>query len=152
MRGRWRAFVLVSLLAVCWGLAGYLLTKPTDHHDYRKAAVQAAQSAYGAMETVRLTSEAKLDGRLLSPYVTTMMDDARKALAGAAKKFASQAPPDDVTITMRDRLAPLLVAAGARLGDAQNAVEDHDDPALRGLLDPLGQVARELSDFLKAYA
>jgi hypothetical protein len=151
VRGRWWAFALVVVLAACWGGAGYLLTKPTDHHDYRKAAVQAAQSAYGAVETVRLTGEAELDGRLFPPYVATMMNDARKALAGAAKKFTSQAPPDDVTIQMRDRLAPLLVAADARLGDAQNAAEGNDDQALRELLDPLGRIAEQLSDFLEAY-
>jgi hypothetical protein len=151
VRGRWWAFVLVSLLAVCWGVFGYLLTKPTDHHDYRKAAVQAAQSAYNAVGTVRLTGEAELDGRLFPPYVTTMLDDARQALAGAAKEFTAEAPPDDATTRMRDQLAPLLTAANARIGDAQSATEDNDDQALREALDELAQLAEQLSDFLEAY-
>jgi hypothetical protein len=151
VRGRWRAFVLVSLLAVCWGVVGYFLTKPTDHHDYRKAAVQAAQSAYDAVGTARLTGEAEMEGRLFPPYVTTMLDDARKALAGAAKQFTAKAPPDETTTTMRDRLAPLLSAANALLGEAQSATEDDDDQALRKALDSLEPLGEQLSDFIEAY-
>jgi hypothetical protein len=151
VRGRWWTFVLVSLLAICWGLVGYLLTKPTDHHDYRKAAVQAAQSAYNAVGTVRLTGEAELDGRLFPQYVTTMVDDARTALAGAAKRFTAKAPPDETTTRMRDQLAPLLVAANARIGDAQSATEDDDDQALKEALDALNPIADQLSGFLEAY-
>jgi hypothetical protein len=151
VRGRWWAFVLVSLLAVCWGVVGYLLTKPTDHHDYRKAAVQAAESAYNAVATVRLTGEAELDGRLYPPYVATMLDDARKALAGAAKQFTAESPPDQTTTRMRDRLGPLLVTASAALGEAESAVQDSDDQALRAAIDALDQVGEQLSDFLEAY-
>jgi hypothetical protein len=142
---------VVSLLAVCWGVVGYLQTKPTDHHDYRKAAVQAAESAYNAVATVRLTGEAELAGRVFPPYVATMMDDARQALAGAAKQFTAEAPPDQTTTQMRDRLGPLLVAANARLGEADSAVQDGDDQALREAVDALDQVGEQLSDFLEAY-
>lgn len=151
MRGRWWAFVLVSLLAVCWGVVGYLLTKPTDHHDYRKAAVQAAESAYNAVATVRLTGEAELDGRLFPPYATTMLDDARQALAGAAKQFTAEAPPDDTTTQMRDQLGPLLVAANAALGEVESALQDNDDRELREAIDALDQLGGQLSDFLEAY-
>jgi hypothetical protein len=151
VRGRWWAFVLVSLLAVCWGVVGYYLTKPTDHHDYRKAAVQAAQSAYDAVGTVRLTGEAELDGRLFPQYVTTMLDDARQALAGAAKQFTAKAPPDNSTTKMRDQLAPLLTAGNALLGDVESATEDNDDQALRKALDQLEPLGEHLSDFLEAY-
>jgi hypothetical protein len=151
VRGRWWAFVLVSLLAVCWGVVGYLLTEPTDHHDYRKAAVQAAESAYGAVTTVRLTGEAELAGRVFPPYVATMMDDARQALAGAAKQFTGEAPPDASTTQMRDRLGPLLVAANATLGEAESAVQDNDDRALRAAIEALDQLGGQLSDFLEAY-
>ncbi len=132
-------------------MVGYLLTKPTDHHDYRKAAVQAAESAYNAVATVRLTGEAELAGRVIPPYVTTMVDDARRALAGAAKQFTGEAPPDATTTQMRDRLGPLLVAANAVLGEAESALQDNDDQALRSAIDALDQLSGRLSDFLEAY-
>jgi hypothetical protein len=151
VRGRWWSFVLVSALAVCWGVVGYYLTKPTDHHDYRKAAVQAAQSAYDAVGTVRLTGEAELDGRLFPQYVTTMLDDARQALAGAAKQFTAEVPPDETTTKMRDQLAPLLANANVLLGDVESANEDNDDDALGKALDALEPLGEQLSDFLEAF-
>jgi hypothetical protein len=132
-------------------MAGYLLTKPTDHHDYRKAAVQAAESAYSAVATTRLAGEAELDGRLLPPYLTTILDDARQSLAGAAKQFTAVSPPDGRTTEMRDRLGPLLVTANAQLGEVESAVEEGDRPALRAALRAAAQLAEQLSDFLGAY-
>jgi hypothetical protein len=151
VRARWWGFVLVVLLVLCWGGFGYLMTKPTDHHDYRKAAVQAAESAYDSVGTVRLTVEASLDGRTFPPYVTSMMDDAREALAGAAKQFTAKAPPDEQTRTMRDRLGPLLLAANVRLGETEQAVEDGDDQAVREAVDRLHPLGEQLSDFIEAY-
>jgi hypothetical protein len=151
MRARWWGFVIVVLLVLCWGGIGYLMTKPTDHHDYRKAAVQAAESAYDSVGTVRITVEASLDGRTFPTYVTSMMDDAREALAGAAKQFTAKAPPDEVTTKMRDQLGPLLVAANAQLGEVEQAVDDGDDQAVREAVEQLEPLGEQLSDFIEAY-
>jgi hypothetical protein len=149
VRARGWALLLLTLLAAAWGGAGYLMTKPIDHHDYRVAAVQSAQSAYNSVATVAVTGAAKLDGRVFAPYLSTVLDDARKALAGAAKQFADQAPPTVATAAMRDQLGPLLLTASSTVGEVQRAAADRDDRALRQALRSLDPVARELSKFIE---
>jgi hypothetical protein len=149
VRARGWAKLLLALLAVGWAGAGYLMTKPTDYHDYRVAAVQSAQSAYNSVATVAVTGAAKLDGRVFAPYLSTVLDDARKALAGAAKQFAKQAPPTVATVAMRDQLGPLLLTASSTVGDVERAAADRDDRALRQALRSLDAVGRDLSKFIE---
>jgi hypothetical protein len=140
---------LLALLAVAWGGVGYLMTKPTDYHDYRVTAVQSAQSAYNAVATVAVTGAAELDGRVFEPYLSSVLGDARKALAGAATQFAELAPPDDLTTAMRDQLGPLLLTANSTVGDVERAAADQDDQALRQALRSLDPVADQLSSFIE---
>ena len=142
---------MVAGVAVLWGGAGYLMTKPTDPHDYRTTTVQSAQSAYDAVATARLAVRAKLDRRVLGPYVTSVLDDSRDALAGAAKQLTGEAPADPAGAALRDRLHTLLTAADAGLGDLQRATDDRDDAALRSALDALGPVADSLADFVEEH-
>ena len=151
MRARWWAALLVALVVGAWGVGGYLVTKPTDFHDYRKTAVQAAQSAYGAVTTARLTGEARGDARLYRRYAGTMLDDARDALAGAAKQFSATAPPDDVTNAIREQLAPLLVDADTTLGAVERALDDEDDAALAAAVAALEPVGEALADFIEEH-
>ncbi|GAB2923297.1 hypothetical protein GCM10027280_07980 [Micromonospora polyrhachis] len=151
MRTRWWAALLIALVVGVWGVGGYLATTPTDRHDYRKTAVQAAQSAYGAVTTARLTAEGRADARLYRRYAGTMLDDARDALAGAAKQFSATTPPDDVTTGIRAQLAPLLVDADTALGAVERAVDDEDDAALRAAVTALEPVGTALADFIEAH-
>ena len=137
----WAATGLVAV-ALAWGGAGYLATKPVDFHDYRVAAVGAAQSAYDALATALLTGGALLAGRVTQPYADTMLDDARSALAGAAKQFTDVAPPDDRTEAMRDRLGPLLVRANAVLPGRSSDLT-------RGALDAIRPVQAGLYRFIE---
>jgi hypothetical protein len=115
----WTATGLATV-ALIWGGAGYLLTRPTDFHEYRVTAVGSAQSAYNALATARLTGQALENGRVTTPYAQSVYDDAREALAGAAKEFAAVSPPDDRTTALRDELAPLLTGASTALTDIED--------------------------------
>jgi hypothetical protein len=126
MRARTWAAVGVAVVAVTWAGMGYLSTKPTDFHTYRVAAVGAAQSAYGGLATAQITSRALADGEVTGPYATSVLDDAREALAGAVKRLAAESPPDPPTTAMRDELGPLLLDTDRALStmeDAATAVE-----------------------------
>jgi hypothetical protein len=118
----WAATGLCGL-ALIWGGAGYLSSRPTDFHDYRVAAVGAAQSAYDAVATAELTAKALLAAKVTDPYAESMFTDSRAALAGAAKQFAGVSPPDDRTRAMRDTLGPLLMTANTVLSSLE------DDPS-----------------------
>jgi hypothetical protein len=142
--------VAVAALLV-WALFGYYVTKPTDFHDYRKEAVQAAQSAYYSVWTAERTIQAQLDGRTFDTYLRNALDDAVKATAGAAKRFAGKAPVDTATTRMRDQLGPLLLTATRTLGDVQMAEQSGDQTALRRSIQALRPVGDRLSDFIESY-
>jgi hypothetical protein len=148
MRARsWAAAGLV-VLAIGWGGAGYLATKPTDFHDYRTAAIGAAQSAYTALTTAELTGRAVLADRIPGPYAASMLDDCRSALAGAAKRFTAVAPPDPRTTAMRATLGPLLSSANSVLGDIETAL---DAGPLQERLDAARAIADDLDAFIEAH-
>jgi hypothetical protein len=148
-----RAFAaaVVAVVTLAWAGFGYYLTKPTDFHTYRKAAVQSAQSAYNALGTARLTGQAALDDRLTSAYVAVTLRSARTAVAGAAKSFADVSPPDERTRAMRDQLGPLLVAASADLAGIQDATANDDDAALGAAVDAAAKTSQALDAFLEAH-
>ncbi|MEV4759243.1 hypothetical protein AB0J86_29670 [Micromonospora sp. NPDC049559] len=151
MRARWWAVLPVAAVVAVWGVGGYLSTSPTDRQDYRKTAVRSAQSAYNAVGTARLAGRARLDGRLPGPYVTSTLDDARAALAGAAKRFAGTAPPDEPSAALQARLHPLLTSADVALGRLERATEEGDTAATRAAVDALEPVAAGLSGFVEEH-
>lgn len=144
---RWATAVAV-VLALLWGGAGYLVTRPTTFHDYRVTAVGAARSAYNALATARLTGSARLDRRVTAPFLESVLGDCREAVAGAAKRFTGESPPDTRTAAMRDELGPLLVRASAALDGMERA---GDDAALRAALGPVAAAAEEVDGFLEAH-
>jgi hypothetical protein len=139
------------VLALLWGGAGYLATKPTSFHDYRVTAVNAAQSTYNALATARLTATARLDRRATGPFLDSVLGDCRDAVAGAAKRFAGVSPPDQRTAAMRDELGLLLVQASAALDGVEKAAADRDDDALRGAVPPVAAVAERVDAFIEAH-
>jgi hypothetical protein len=147
---RWLV-VVASLVSVAWGVWGYYLVKPADYHDYRTAAVHAAQSADDAARTVVLTGRADLAGNTLPTYVRSVLDTAQNSTGGAAKQLTSQAPPDAASVAIRDRLGPLLLAAQRDIGDAALADDRADHDALRAALRRLEADGAGLDDFIEAY-
>ncbi|WDZ82760.1 hypothetical protein [Micromonospora cathayae] len=142
---------LLVLLALCWGGTGYAATRPTDAHDYRRAAIEAARSAYDVTVTVRLVGSARAAGRLPLPYTVATLNDGRSALAGAAQRLVVARPVDDATARIRDRLGPLLLAAAAGLDDLRRAVRAPDLAALTGAVAALAPVGTALAAFLAEY-
>jgi hypothetical protein len=142
---------MALVLALAWGTWGYYASKPTDVHDYRQVAVQSAQSAYYSVSTMELTVGAQLDGNTLDPYVRSALDESTRAVAGAAKRFAGEAPVDAATTQMRDQLGPLLLATTRALGDLQMAEQSGDDQALRRCVEALRPIADRLSEFIESH-
>jgi hypothetical protein len=136
---------VVAVVAVLWGGMGYLATRPADFHDYRTMTVSAAQEAYAAMATARLTASARADNRVTRQYAEAILDDSRKALAGAERDFARQGPPDDGSEQLRDELDPLLDKAEQAL----DRLDDADDQEeLRAAADDATAVADGLNNYI----
>jgi acyl-CoA reductase-like NAD-dependent aldehyde dehydrogenase len=138
--------VLVALVLLWAGLA-YDLSRPSDQSTYHRAVVQVAESAHDGVRTGWLVGREELSGRVFGTFVTATFDDAEKAVAGASKQFAGEAPPDEASTRLRDQLSPMLQSAARLLGDASQA---SDDNALREAVDALGKLADQLDAFVEA--
>jgi hypothetical protein len=140
--------VAVGAVVLLWAGLAYHLSRPDDYRHYTRTMVQVAQAAHDAAQTGRLVAQQQLAGRVTGRYATAAYDDATKGVAGAAKKFAGQGPPDDASRRLRDQLSPLLGGTVAALGDTAQA---GDDSARRAAADHLGELAGQLGDFVEAY-
>ena len=146
-----RLIIVAAVALVSWGIWGYFLVKPVDHHDFRTAAVHAAQSTDDTVQTVLLAGQAELSGQVLPTYLQAVLDDSQDTLGGAAKRLTGYAPPDAATARMRDQLGPLILAAQRGVGDVTRADRTGDDTALRAALTDLDGVGQRLGDFVEAY-
>jgi hypothetical protein len=146
--GRWVAGGVVVVLL--WAGLAYC-AGPPDSHEYRRTAVQAAQSALNAVRTAALTGVAHRDGKLIDPYESTLLDDATGAVAGAQSQLAAQAPPDPDTRRVRDQLAPLLGDAARRVSDLELALSSGDGAAAQEQVTALGNLGKQLDDFVARY-
>ncbi len=149
---KWRGWwALVTALVLVWGTFGYFATKPTDVHDFRKTAVQSAQSAYFSVSTADIAVRAHLAGKTLDTYLRAALDDATKGVSGAAGEFANEQPVDQATTRLRDELAPLLSAAVRALHDLRKAEQAGDDAALRRYDEQLRPLRTKLDRFIERH-
>jgi hypothetical protein len=142
------AIAAVALLALWAGFA-FDLSRPADATDYRRTAVQVAQSAHDAASTAALIARQQLQGRVFGTFATSAYQDAAEAAAGAAKKITGHPPPDRDAARLRDRIAGLVQATVRDLGAAVRATDaaalraaaaglERSAQALRALLTELG--------------
>jgi hypothetical protein len=143
-----RAAIGVTAVGLLWAGLAYTVSRPVDADGYLRTALQVAASAHDAAATGGLTARQQLDGKVFAAFTVAAYDDATKALAGAAKKLADQAPPDDASTRLRDRLAPLVQTTERDLGDAAEA---DDDDALRAAITGLDDVAGRLNDLIEQH-
>jgi hypothetical protein len=149
---KWRNWwALPVVVVLIWGLFSYFAIKPTDAHDFRKTAVQAAQSAYFSISTADLAVRQYLAGRTLDTYLQAALDDATKGVSGAASEFASEQPVDPYTTRLRDQLTPLLSASVRAMQDLRTAEQAGDTAALRRYDKELRPLRTKLNRFIERY-
>jgi hypothetical protein len=142
-----RLVVVLAALLLLWAGLAYDVTRPTDYSAYHRTVVQVAESAHDGVRTGWLIGREQLADRVFGTFVTVAFDDATKAVSGASKEFAAEAPPDEASTRLRDELSPLLESAVRLLADASEAA---DDNALRTAVDELGKLADQLDAFVEA--
>jgi hypothetical protein len=79
---------VASGLVLVWAVLAYLGSQPTDEHEYRRTAAQAAEVALSSVRTVVLAGDAALRGRTPDPYLSTVADDAVGSIAVAPQDAA----------------------------------------------------------------
>ena len=111
------------------------------------AYARACACASGAATGV-LIGRQQLDQQVFAAFAVSAYEDAGQTLAGAQKKLADTPPPDEESAGLRDRLAPVVLAAVHDLGDAAEA---SDDGALRAAVDALSHDAQQLDTFIEEH-
>jgi hypothetical protein len=144
-----RGWVGVGAVAVVVWLGLAYCATPPDAHEYRETAVQQAQAALGAVRTVAVAGAAAHDGRLLPPYLSTVIDNAAGSVASAQRQLDAQPPPDAGSSALRDQLAPLLLDAARQIAGLDLALSGSGDVAAR--LDALARLGDRLADFAERY-
>src|SRR5690349_18498868 len=147
-KGRWVAAGVVLVLV--WAALAYCAGPPSGH-GYRRTAVQVAQAALDAVRTAALAGDADLDGKLLDPYQSVVLDDALGAVAGAQSQLAAESPPDADTRRMRDQLVPLLTDATRQLVDLVLTLAGGDQASARARTGDLHHLGDQLDDFVARY-
>jgi hypothetical protein len=143
-----RLMIALGAVLALWVGFAVTVTAPPDRSDYRRTAVQAAESARDAAGTGALVAQTQLDGDAFGTFVGTAYDDATRTVAGAAKQIAGQPPPDDASAQLRDEVLPLVQEAVHALGDASRATSM---ATLRAALAALNDVAGKLADIVDKY-
>ncbi|MFJ7216575.1 hypothetical protein [Amycolatopsis sp. NPDC098790] len=123
---------------------------PTSADDYRNVALTAAEQALSQVRTTELMVTADIDGKVLAPYRSTVLWQARDALATAADDFTAEEIPDTASISLHDECAPLLTEAGADIA-AVTAAADAGPDAERVVSARLHKTGELLAGFLERH-
>ncbi len=150
MRTR-RGWVLAGAVALALWLGLAYCAAPPDPREYRRAAVEQAQAALGAVRTVALAGAAARDGRLVPPYLSTVIDDAAGSVASTQRQLDAHAPPDAGTGAMRDQLAPLLLDASGQIAALDRALSGGASADGTAGLDGLAHTGDRLAAFVERY-
>jgi phage gp29-like protein len=143
----YRAAIALAAVLLLWAGFALSVTAPPDRSDYRRTAVQAAESARDAASTGALIARQQIDHDVFGTFATAAYDDATRTVAGAAEQIAAQSPPDAASADLRDSVLPLVQEAVRALGDAARATTR---AALRAAQAALDDVAGQLGDLIEA--
>ncbi len=129
----------------------YVSSTPPSYRGYEQSAAQAADDALSAVLSARLVSRARLDGKILGPYLTVTLDEAHTAAAKAQTTVAETDSPSEATDKLRAEVTPLLDDAVRAVGDARYASERDDTAALGAAAENLGKLGDELDSFVQEH-
>jgi hypothetical protein len=140
-----------AAIALAWVLVAFGTSRPADYHQYHKTALESAGAALSATRTAAVAGTAALDGKVLDPYLSVVLDNATGSIASAYKQLTVEAAPGAAGRKLREEILPLLVTAGGRAADLSDAA-DHDDRArIRGAVDALNDTGDKLEDFVERH-
>ncbi|MFC9295117.1 hypothetical protein ACFTWH_18695 [Streptomyces sp. NPDC057011] len=128
---------MLLLAACCLPATGCAGSSRTDE-DYQLKAANTAEAAASAVGTARLAVLAAGRGNASGSYLSVLLGEAEKDLAGAEQAFTSRQPPSEAADRVRDQVSEALTEAGDALAAARIS-------ARRGEASELGGHAADLS-------
>jgi hypothetical protein len=129
---------LVAVIASCVG--------PTRTSDAMHTQVsRSAGSAVSALETIRLVTQAQLDGKSWWLFTDVVVTDAETTLATVESTLASRQPPTAESARATQTALDAIGTAADLARGLRIAVRDHDDELLRRLLAHVPPLSDRLS-------
>ncbi|KJK47964.1 hypothetical protein UK14_19450 [Streptomyces sp. NRRL F-4428] len=117
--------------ACCVLLSGCAGSSRTEE-DYRLKAANTVEAAASAVGTARLATTAAGRGNATSAYLSVLLGEAEKDLAGAQEAFTSRQPPSEQADLLRTEVNDALSEAGDALAAARIAARRGGSTALAG--------------------
>jgi hypothetical protein len=139
---------LRSLLAfvICVGVGCSL--PASTFEAYRSKATDAAEEVVSQAKTAILTTQLARRDRLLDPTVSSLLEDAETAAAGAVASFTSVQPPDTRSDDLRERILPDLQRASDTIARLRFAAGRGETSALSELSDSLATPTARLEEWV----
>ncbi|WP_143467157.1 hypothetical protein [Lentzea kentuckyensis] len=122
---------------------------PVSAGQYRSTVETGVQEAVSSVGTARIAGQQALRGNTFPPYQSTVVDDARKALATAASDVMELQVPGPDSARLRDDVSPLLQDSARLVGDLGAALENDDRPAAEAAVAGLTAVGEKLAAVLE---
>jgi len=126
-------------VVVVYTVIAVLAQWPTTPELFRSGVHQAAQTGVSQLGTVIIVMDEDADGRVLAPYVASVLAGARQSLGSATESVLSADVPDASAAELRDRAAALLQQAAIAVGNVELGVP-HADQQLPAIRDDLSDL------------
>ncbi|HEX8099315.1 MAG TPA: hypothetical protein VF660_03830 [Actinomycetota bacterium] len=144
-----RALRWPAVFAVGLSLCAVACVGPAKNFSvYEAKAVNSAESAQAAVETVKFAIQLALTNRAFGPFQSVTVEDAEEDVGTAQGHFDSIQPPDAQSDQLRQQTDDLLSKAIEDVGEARIAMRRGDIQALRGLLADLEKDSDQLDRFV----
>jgi hypothetical protein len=139
---------LRSLLAfvICIGVGCSL--PATTFADYRSKVSDAAEEVVSQAKTAILTTQLARRDRLLDPTVSSLLEDAETAAAGAVASLTSVQPPDTRSDELRERILPVLQRVSDTIARLRFEARRGQISALTELSDSLATPTARVEDWV----
>lgn len=142
-RRRAAAWSALWAAVCCLAVSGCAGSSRTEE-DYRLKAANTAEAAASAVATARLATAAAGRANATGAYVSVLLGEAEKDLAGAEQAFTSRQPPDENADRLRDEVNEALSEAGEALAAARIAARRGGSTALGGHTPALAKAQEKL--------
>jgi hypothetical protein len=134
-----RASAAVAFAAVVVCATTSCVSPAINSEGYRGKVQQSATRLVGVIGSAQLAAQLELDGKMLSTITDELISEAEQDAQSVSSSLDSVQPPDQASISLRDRADSVLQDASSQLSDLRIAERRGDRDGMRTTLDELAK-------------
>lgn len=112
--------------------------------DYRRKAANSAETMISVAESTMLTAQLAAEGKAPAPFVSLRMSQSEEDAEWIVTSFSAVQPPTEEADELRDEVLSVLDQVATITTDARIRAYRGDLDALPDVVEPLGQLVRDL--------